>query len=238
LASQVPVVSITVALVLFPRLSAAAGRGATISAEASGSGEMVEASRVSTNVFNGAVTFGLFWLGPPLLRLWLGADFANHATLVLRALAVGFGVLALGSVDQVFLQAHGRVRLSAGIFVVCGILGTAALAVVGITSGISAAAVATASALAMLGLSHMVAAARLRRRRSLGTVYGAFRQWLVVGAIGAVALSLVAFVRSPSFGAAVRVALIGGAGAATAGLARRWLRAAHSDPSPVDDGDS
>lgn len=188
LASQIPVVSITIATVLFPRFSASAAMGEAAPKRERATRSIRDPSGRAMTVFNGVVTFALVWWGGPFLRLWLGHDFASHATIVLQAAAIGFGIMALGAVDQVFLQAHGRVRTSASIFLIAGPLGVLGLLVLGSAFGIGGAAVATAVALSMVGLSHIVVAAKERQESPGAPLLSALRSWvciaLVVTAVG------------------------------------------------------
>jgi O-antigen/teichoic acid export membrane protein len=52
-------------------------------------------------------------LGPDLLRLWVGADFARHAAPVLVVVAVGVFVNSLAFTPYTFVQATGRPDLTA-----------------------------------------------------------------------------------------------------------------------------
>ncbi len=180
-ASQVPVVSLTVALVLFPRFSAAAGRTGGDGESADESARMAKASRQVLAVFNAFAVCGAVMVGPLALEMWLGSDFARHGAIPLQALVIGFGLLALGSVDQVYLQAQGDVRTSAGIFLLSGLGGLLGLIGLAPHFGVAGASIATASGFAFLGVGNIVAGARARKESPLTVMKATARACVVVG---------------------------------------------------------
>ena len=184
LASQIPLLSVTVALVLFPRFSASAATEA-VSGENDVTTGLARASRGVLVLFNGVIVVTLVVAGPLILRVWLGSDFSQKGHLILSALAIGFGVQALGAVDQVYLQARGWVRTSAAIFLVSGSAGVLVLFVLASWFGVNGAAVGTAAALAALGIAHMLAASRARNEPLLTGIRPVVPVWLTLAAIGA-----------------------------------------------------
>jgi O-antigen/teichoic acid export membrane protein len=230
LASQIPLLSVTVALVLFPRFSASA---ATEGAEGGSdvTTGLARASRGVLTLFNGLIVVTLVLAGPLILRVWLGSDFAENGHLVLSALAIGFGVQALGAVDQVYLQARGWVRTSAAIFLVSGSAGVLVLFVLASWFGVDGAAVATAAALAALGIAHMLAASRARNEPLLAGVRPVVPVWLTLAAIGA-AVSVLARVAA-SMPARIVVPLITvvaiGGGPVLVKLALRTFRSVRAE---------
>ena len=55
----------------------------------------------------------VIFLGPALFRLWVGEEFAEHGTPVIRLLAVGFAVNVVAKVPFTLLQSIGRARVPA-----------------------------------------------------------------------------------------------------------------------------
>jgi O-antigen/teichoic acid export membrane protein len=96
---------------LFPRISAAA---AASGAAATGSlpALYLSTTRLLATVMLGVATAGLV-LAPDLLALWLGAEFATHATVAMRLLLVGVLANAVSHVPFAFVQALGRPDLTA-----------------------------------------------------------------------------------------------------------------------------
>lgn len=199
LASQIPVVSMTLALVLFPRFSASVATDKNMPDAGNDSRALADASRGAIALFNGVITLAMVLAGPLVLRVWLGGAFARQGGFVLSALAIGFGVLALGSVDQVFLQAHGRVRTSAGIFLLSGIFGLVSLAVLASHYGVGGAALATAAALAMLGLGNVVAASKACDETPFATALPVVWIWgfVALAGVGVVLLARLALSLPP-----------------------------------------
>jgi len=71
----------------------------------------------------------LIVFGRPLLRLWMGTDFANQAHAVLALLAIAYLLLAINIVPHNTLLAFGRVRFVSGLNIGSGILLIAFMAV-------------------------------------------------------------------------------------------------------------
>ncbi len=239
LAMQIPLLSVTVALVLFPRFSASA-------ATDTGSGEkdvttgLAQASRGVLTFLNGVIVVTLVVAGPLVLRVWLGSDFAGNGQFVLGALAIGFGVQALGAVDQVYLQARGRVRTSAAIFLVCGSAGVVLLYILASQFGVNGAAVATALALAALGIAHMLAASRARGEPLLAAIWPVLPVWLILGVVGAVVAVLARVAVSMPGGIAVPVivVLVLAGGPVLVKLGMRSLRRVRAELVAVASGGS
>ena len=189
LASQIPLVSVTVALVLFPRFSTAAGNAQSAMASTDDSGALANAARGTLALFNGTIVVGAVLAGPTILRLWLGAEFADRGGIPLQALSIGFGLMALGSVDQVFLQAHGRVRTSAAVFLTCGVSGILALGFLAPRYGVVGASIAMSAALGLVGVGNVLVASLVRRERLLTGIGGMARIWLGV-AVGIAVLTV------------------------------------------------
>ena len=222
---QIPVLSATVALVLFPRFSASAATEAS-GGEKDASAGLAGASKGVLAFFNGVVVMTLVFAGPLVLRVWLGPDFARNAQFALSALAIGFGVQALGAVDQVYLQARHRERTSAAIVLVSGSAGVLALFLLASRFGVDGGAVATAVALAGLGIAHMLAASRARDEPLLAGVRPVVPVWLMLAVVGAavsvlarLAVSVPATIVVP-----VIVVLVVGGGPVLVRMALRSLR--------------
>lgn len=64
------------------------------------------------------VTLLLVTLGPELLRLWLGADFARHSARVLQWLAVGVFINGLAQIPFALVQGAGRPDFTAKLHLV------------------------------------------------------------------------------------------------------------------------
>jgi O-antigen/teichoic acid export membrane protein len=76
------------------------------------------------------LAFPLVIFGKPLLRLWMGADFASQAYVLLAVLAAGYLVLALNIVPHNVLLALGNVRFVSAVNIfggTCSIIIAAAL---------------------------------------------------------------------------------------------------------------
>jgi O-antigen/teichoic acid export membrane protein len=78
------------------------------------------ATAVNT-VLAAVFTAGLMLVGPPLLGLWMGRAFADHADGLLAVLAAGFGLLALNVTGHYAMLALGKVRLVTATNVAGGI---------------------------------------------------------------------------------------------------------------------
>ncbi len=57
-------------------------------------------------------------LARPLLQLWLGEEFAQHGSLAMQILLVGFAFNALAQIPMVALHGHGRARSTATLHLV------------------------------------------------------------------------------------------------------------------------
>jgi len=68
---------------------------------------------VSWLVLTGIVI--LVYMAKPLLHIWIGESFANQASLVLQWFAVGYGMLALGSVATNVVFGLGRPKVNAAV---------------------------------------------------------------------------------------------------------------------------
>jgi O-antigen/teichoic acid export membrane protein len=68
------------------------------------------------------MAFPLIFFGKRLLGLWMGADFANQAHVVLAVLAIAFMILALNIVPHNALLALRHVRFVSTVNILGGIL--------------------------------------------------------------------------------------------------------------------
>ena len=62
------------------------------------------------------VTVVAVTIGPQFLGYWIDTEFASLASLPLTLVAVGFGAIALGSVDGTFVESVGRPRIRTTIY--------------------------------------------------------------------------------------------------------------------------
>lgn len=108
-----------------------------------------------------AAVLPLVVLGDVFLREWIGPDMAATGGPALLALAVGYAVIAVASLDAVTLEAAGRADLTAismGAWAIVAVLGTWAASG---ALGPLAVAVGVGGWLAGAGLTNMVLARRL-----------------------------------------------------------------------------
>jgi O-antigen/teichoic acid export membrane protein len=76
-----------------------------------------------------------------ILRLWMGADFAAHASVALSVMAIGFALLGLNVTGYYVLMALGRIRLLALVNLIGAVAMLAAIAILAPRFGIVGAAV-------------------------------------------------------------------------------------------------
>ncbi len=97
---------------LFPALAQAHGRGA-------GEARALRSQAMRLTVLlvlPAALLGGLF--AAPLLRLWLGDDFAANGSAVMQILLVGFAFNALAQIPMVALHGHGMARATATLHLI------------------------------------------------------------------------------------------------------------------------
>jgi len=153
-------------------------------------------------------------VAPELLRVWVGADFATHSTVVLRWLAYGVLLNSLAHVPFAYLQAAGRADLTARLHLI-----EAPLYLLGLwwaidVAGVQGAAIAWAlrvaiDALALFALTHRVGRLPIDRGAAWGTA-------LALGSLAIAVLDV-----TPSL--AVRLALAAGTLAVFGVTLWRWL---------------
>lgn len=153
---------------------------------------------------------------PEVLRLWVGATFAAHGTVILRWLAAGVVLNAVAHVPFARLQAAGRSRHTAQLHLVETplYLAGATWAIRALGARGAALAWTTRVALDAVALFALAAAAAPEARAH------APRRW---GALAAALAALLAADLVP--GLAARVAIVAAALAADAVAAWRWLLA-------------
>ncbi len=95
----------SVSNVLFPHLSARFERD-----DVKQVAPMVERSVVLNALFVCALAFPLVAFSTPILNLWMGPSFAEHASLTLRFVALSFALLAFNIPGHYALMALARVR--------------------------------------------------------------------------------------------------------------------------------
>ncbi|MDQ6948840.1 MAG: MATE family efflux transporter [Actinomycetota bacterium] len=156
LAQRLTLVCMTVATVLFPRLSATAR-------SAESTAETLLATSSILGLVTGFMVFSLFWAGPAFVSVWIGPDFASANASTLRLLTFGFGLLAVSLIDVVYLEAHGRVVVTAVASGVCGITGLALVFLGARIGQVEGAAAAMCLALGILFVSRTSLAARALR---------------------------------------------------------------------------
>lgn len=91
-----------------------------------------------------------------LLRVWLGADFAEHGGMVLALLSVAFCVNALSSVEAVSIEGAGRPRVTAGFLAVSAVINLTACPILTRWYGITGTAIALTISLTTLSIMNIV----------------------------------------------------------------------------------
>jgi O-antigen/teichoic acid export membrane protein len=104
LVTRFQVFAVALATALFPRFSRVGSEEAML---------LSEKAVVSLGYGFGAVCGPAIVIGGPFLLLWLGADFASHATPVFELLLIGTWVNGLAIIPYSFLQGQGRPDLVA-----------------------------------------------------------------------------------------------------------------------------
>jgi O-antigen/teichoic acid export membrane protein len=188
---------------VFPRLSAALSRADTA--------EMRRLSALSfraAGVASGVLLACCVFAGRPFLQLWVGSHFAAQGWKPLAILALGFAVLACGSIGSVVLDAAGRVGVTAVLSVVGGSLGLGAAAIGAVGWGTPVAgSIGIAAGLCLVGLGGLDLSRRFVIGGSLGdTLRQVFSSWVpLLAATGAVALLASAL----SAGPLIRIIAVG-----------------------------
>jgi O-antigen/teichoic acid export membrane protein len=100
----------------------------------------------------------LVLFGRPLLTLWMGAEFARQAYVVLAPLAIAYTLMAVNVVPHYVLLAVGRVRLISGLNVGSGILLILLIATLIPTFELTGAAFGRMAYAALLAVLYLIAA--------------------------------------------------------------------------------
>jgi O-antigen/teichoic acid export membrane protein len=111
MASRVMVIPTAAVIALFPRFSALGPKGRDVGALAARATQYV-------GLALSPIVFVLVVLGPDLVRIWLGQQFAVESGVVLRVLAVGVLVNSLGYVALALLQGTGRPDVVAKLYLI------------------------------------------------------------------------------------------------------------------------
>ncbi len=181
IALRITVVSSSLAGVLLPRLAAISSLGDTAEARRVGMAALRVVALASATI---AVTCA--FAGGAFLDLWVSPDFADQAWGPLIALAVGFSVLATGSVGQAMLDAAGRPGTNASLTASGAFLGLGlGIGLAAIFGTALAGAIGVATGLVVIGIGALVLSRRLVMRVSSHELaLSVLTPWAVLGAAG------------------------------------------------------
>lgn len=147
LCSRIAIMASSLTGVAFPQLSAAHA--------AEDVGEYTSLSQWAlraTTLSTAAVAAGVFWVGSDFFGIWISSGFADATDTVIRALAVGFAIQAVGQLGYAANDARGRVRRTMLSGLSFGTAGVVAAGLVAGRYGLEAGATVFAAALGGHGL--------------------------------------------------------------------------------------
>jgi O-antigen/teichoic acid export membrane protein len=149
------------------------------------------------------VALGLAAWGPVLLRLWLGAPFAQHGAAAFQVLALVVPIWILAPIADAALQAYGRPDVIAKLYVIA--FPVNALLVVVLIGALGVTGAALSMALRALVMAAVLLLITLRTIRLPLAVFAAdlWRTLVLLGALGA----LLWTIATALDGAAIQVAL-------------------------------
>jgi O-antigen/teichoic acid export membrane protein len=120
---------------LFPRMTALMGEKDTLRRQ-----KAFRLALITNLALVGLLSVPLLVVGRPLLRMWMGAEFASQATGVLNLLVLAFAILSINVVPHYALMAAGKARFLAIVNALGGILSIAGALFLMPVFGISGAA--------------------------------------------------------------------------------------------------
>lgn len=212
LAMRITVVCTAATTVALPRLAA------TSDADL---GPDMDTARVggTVAVVTGALTSGLVWGGGSLLAVWIGKGFARDAQSTLVLLSLGFGVLAVGSLDHIRLDARGHARATAVNALLAAGVGLTGLVAGAAWRGVPGAAGGMALGLALHGILNAARASALEGIAAASHLRRLLSSWPALFAAGGSAWLLTGGAGVPALG---RLLAVGGAvvGVSVLALAR------------------
>jgi O-antigen/teichoic acid export membrane protein len=212
-AQRLAIVSATVAIVLFPKISESRGDlGASYN-------RLITKSHLLVAIVTGAMSSALVWAGNSGLGIWISPDFAERASGPLVALAIGFAAISISSVYHVNMDAMGRVKVTAGLTVASGVIGISACLLLALRYGETGGAIGIMVGLVLLATTVVLASAHYEHSPSRRDVGLTFMVVLVLFAVGSVAHFTMRVMLQPSSGrmwadALVTLSLVGLAGVA------------------------
>jgi O-antigen/teichoic acid export membrane protein len=225
IALRITVTSSALGTVLLPRFAALSSLGDVQETRRVG----MRGLRVLT-VASATLAVTCAFAGGAFLELWVDSDFAQEAWGPLVLLAIGFAMLAIGSVGQALLDAAGRPGINAAMTVTGSALGMGlGLGLAAIFETALAAAAGVSAGLALVGLGGLELSRRLVTglpRRTHFRVVAV--PWLSLAAAGAAAFGIFAALSASPLATLVGVGL---ATVATAALGQtRWAGALSAGP--------
>jgi O-antigen/teichoic acid export membrane protein len=137
---------------LFPHLSSRHEAG-----EAHGPRRVFMLALTTNVVVAGMLSLPFILLARPILRVWMGPQFAEQGHLALAILAVSYAALAINVVPHNSLLALGRVRTVAALNVAGGLVLLAIIAILIPRSGLAGAAAGRAIYTGLLAVGYLIA---------------------------------------------------------------------------------
>jgi O-antigen/teichoic acid export membrane protein len=145
---------------LFPHLSSRHEAG-----EVHGPRRVFKLALITNVAVAGLLSLPFFLLARPILRIWMGTQFADQGHLVLPILALSYAALAINVVPHNSLLALGRVRTVAVLNIAGGIVLLAIMAILIPRSGLAGAAAGRAIYTILLAVAYLIAVRKAFTRR-------------------------------------------------------------------------
>jgi O-antigen/teichoic acid export membrane protein len=147
---------------LFPHLSSRHEAG-----EVRGPRRVFKLALVTNVAVAGILSLPFLLLARPILRIWMGAQFAEQGHLVLAVLAISYATLAINVVPHNSLLALGRVRTVASLNIVGGLILLGVMAILIPHAGLIGAAIGRAIYTTSLSIAYLIACRKAFTLRSV-----------------------------------------------------------------------